>query len=541
MRLLQALLCATVLVLVIAAQKSMAQAQQESSNAPTIQVTSRLVFLDVTVLDKKGHPVVTGLNKDDFIITEDKKSQQIFSFEAPETHSMDANAGDDNPEGRAPVTIFVLDLLNSSFENFAFIRDSVRKYLASEPEQLNSPAELMVIGNQLLEMVQGYTRNKEDLLYALDHLSPAMPYKMMNGSFFVERFVQSIDALQQIALQNKGVPGRKNIVWVGHGGPNLSMAAYNGLPVLDELKEYAHTTTNMLVDARITLFVIYPELIIQGTNMVRGPNPGTFTIRGMDTSTSAMDADVSIGEDEPFSGDINFGLFVNETGGKLFYNRNDIENEIRRSEQLGSEYYTLTYQPLDGNADGKFRRIRVTMRDPHLRAVTKVGYFGPDKKAAIDPRQQAMINATEAAQSTIPFTALDMKVRAIERHPDTRSAEIMVELNSDNLGWLPTENGKSSVRLILAAMSLNASKDILASKIETVTQSAPMQDQAQLAQEVMRIKLTIRVPRKTQSVRVVAETEEEGRIGAADLSRQTIDSAPAMPTPEPQLVSHRPN
>jgi hypothetical protein len=41
--------------------------------------------------------VVTGLSKDDFIITEDKKPQRIFSFEAPETHSMDANAGDDNP------------------------------------------------------------------------------------------------------------------------------------------------------------------------------------------------------------------------------------------------------------------------------------------------------------------------------------------------------------------------------------------------------------------------------------------------------------
>ena len=94
------------------------------------------------------------------------------------------------------------------------------------------------------------------MLCALDHLPPALPYKMMNSSFFVERFVQSIDALQQIALQNKGVPGRKNIVWVGHGGPNLSMAAYNGLPVLDELKEYARATTNMLVDARITLFVI---------------------------------------------------------------------------------------------------------------------------------------------------------------------------------------------------------------------------------------------------------------------------------------------
>jgi hypothetical protein len=173
----------------------------------------------------------------------------------------------------------VLDLLNSSFDDFAFIRNSGRKYLASEPMQLSSPAELMMIGNQSLEMVQGYTRNKEDLLYALDHLPPVLPYKMVNSSFFVERFVQSIDALQQIALQNKGVPRRKNIVWVGHGDPHLSLAAYNGLPVFDELKEYAHATTNVLVDARITLFVIYPELIIRGTNMVPSPNPGTYTVQ----------------------------------------------------------------------------------------------------------------------------------------------------------------------------------------------------------------------------------------------------------------------
>jgi hypothetical protein len=204
-------------------------------------------------------------------------------------------------------------------------------------------------------------------------------------------------------------------------------------------------------------------------------------------------------------------------------------------------YYTLTYQPHDGNADGKFRRIRVTLRDPHLHAVTKVGYFGPDRKAAVDPRQQAMVNVTEAAESTIPFTALDVKVFSTARHPDTRSAEIMVELSSRNLGWLPTENGKSSVSLILAAMSLNANRDVLASKIETVTQSAPTQDPAQLSKELMRMKLSIRVPRKTQSVRVVVETEEGGRIGAADLTRQAIDTAPAMPTPEPRLVSHQPN
>jgi hypothetical protein len=45
--------------------------------------------------------------------------QHIFSFEAPQTHTINAIGGDDNPERRAPVTIFVLDLLNSSFEDSA--------------------------------------------------------------------------------------------------------------------------------------------------------------------------------------------------------------------------------------------------------------------------------------------------------------------------------------------------------------------------------------------------------------------------------------
>jgi VWFA-related protein len=206
----RALLCRSILLLLfnnLAAP--WADAQQAASDTPTIQVTSRLVFLDVTVLDRKGHPVVSGLTKDAFTITDDKKPQRIFSFEPPDSHIVDSDANADNPTGKAPVTIFVLDLLDSSFSDFAYIRYMVRKYLVAQPSQLNSPAELMVLGNQSLEMVQGYTRNKADLLYALDHLRSILPYKEMNGAFFAERFGQSIDALQQIALQNKGVSGRK--------------------------------------------------------------------------------------------------------------------------------------------------------------------------------------------------------------------------------------------------------------------------------------------------------------------------------------------
>ena len=263
MRLLRALLCAATLSQIVS--NAMAQVPPGNSNVPVFRSTTTLVFLDVTVLDKKGQPVVTGLTKGDFTITEDKKPQRIFSFEAPEMHKLKTSRnGSDNPDGSAPVTIFVLDLLNSNFEDFAYIRYSVQKYLEAQPAQLSSPAEMMVIGNQSLELLQGFTRSRADLLFALKHLPGALPFKMMNDSFFGERFGQSIDALQQIALQSKGVPGRKNILWVGHGGPSVNTVFWDST-LTEKLNRYVHETANMLVDARISLFVIYPGLPVEAS------------------------------------------------------------------------------------------------------------------------------------------------------------------------------------------------------------------------------------------------------------------------------------
>jgi len=518
------LLYVVVLTTVIPVQALIAQSQTNASSPPTLQITSSLVFLDVTVLDKKGNPVVTGLGKDDFTITEDKKPQRIFSFESPDTHVMGANAGDDNPDGNAPVTIIVLDLLNSSFEDFAFIRYEVRGFLDTQPAQLTAPAELMVVGNDSLEMLQGYTRSKADLLFALSHLPAALPYKQMNGAFAWERFAQSIDALQQISLQNKGVPGRKNIVWVGHGGPGIYVdsLAFSG-KLQEELKEYAHETTNMLVDARISLFVIYPGLKV---------NSGGISI-------SAMESEIDLGDSDPFAGDINFGVFVNETGGKLFFNENDVDKLIARSQRLGSEYYTLTYQPQAGTDDGKFRRIHVSLRDRDLEVVTKAGYFAPDKNAPGNPRQQTMMNLAEAARSTIPYTALDVSLSGVVQHPDTRTAEFTVQLGVKNLDWLPTEDGRTSANLILAAVSLSGDNTILASRVERVTVWSAAQDPTRRPGSVTSLPLTVRIPRKTKSVRVLMETEQGGRIGAANLERKTIDAAPAAPTPAPQLAPQR--
>jgi len=182
----------------------------------------------------------------------------------------------------------------------------------------------VVLGNKSFEMLQGYIRSKADLLNALDHISAEL-HKRMNGSFFGERFGQSIDALQQIALQNKGIPGRKNVVWVGHGGPEIYTETLT-VTVVDELNSYVHDTTNMLVDA---------DQLVRHLSRAADPRSGN--------TLTEVEAGADLGDIDSFTGGINFVSFVNETGGNLFYNRNDVEAEIKRVLELGADYYTLTY------------------------------------------------------------------------------------------------------------------------------------------------------------------------------------------------------
>ena len=488
-------------------------------DAPTLRVTSTLVFLDVTVLDKKGHPV-NGLTKEDFSITEDKKPQRIFSFEAPEEHLSGVKEAAGVPDHKEPVTIIVLDLLNSEFDDFAYIRYSVRHFLQSQPERLSMPTEMLVIGNQSLDMLQGFTRSRSDLLYALSELPPALPYKRMNGSFFWERFVQSLEALQQIALQNTGVQGRKNVIWVGHGGPNITLdSVFFPGKTEERVKQFVHSTANLLVDARVSLFVIYPGLPV-------GAPP---------ISMAAMQANADVGETDPFAGDINFGLFVNETGGKLFYNRNDVDAEINRSEQLGSDYYTLTYQPQNVVPDGEFRRIHVRLRNAFYHVVTKAGYYARSADEASNPLQKQMTSISSAVRAAIPFNLLAVEITNVVRHPDTRTVEFTANLKSKDLNFIHHENGATAAQVLAGVASLDQDRSILASRLR-LTRLTSSKDLSRLPDVAWQTRFMLPLSKRTQWIRLAIVDEDGGRVGSAEIDRKQIQNAPVLPTPRPTLL-----
>jgi len=182
----------------------------------------------------------------------------------------------------------------------------------------------------------------------------------------------------------------------------------------------------------------------------------------------------------------------------------------------------------------------VTLRDPNLRAITKAGYFAPNANAPVDRRQQNMIDLAEAMQSNIPFHALSVGLSDPVRYPDVDSVEFTVQLNSKNLTFQPTEDGKSAATLILAAASLDNDRNVLASRTETLTVQSNTPDPRPLSPVTSSMKLAIRVPRKTQSVRVVVQDEDGERMGAAELDSKTIAAAPAREMPVPQLKKRPP-
>jgi hypothetical protein len=87
------------------------------------------------------------------------------------------------------------------------------------------------------------------------------------------------------------------------------------------------------------------------------------------------------------------------TGGKAFYNRNDIGSAIGKSIEDGSIYYTLAYYPENKNWNGKFRKIQVKVNRSGAHLRHRLGYY------AVDP--QAFAEQNKNQQATLFGEALN--------------------------------------------------------------------------------------------------------------------------------------
>jgi hypothetical protein len=188
----------------------------------------------------------------------------------------------------------------------------------------------------------------------------------------------TLDAMKELAHNVAGYPGRKNLVWLSGSFPFATFpdeASRNPTNIqrqyVDDLRQTAAIFSNEQVavypvDARGLVAGFFPDAAERGSSMadrVGGINATQMVEQG---SAELLATHATMKE------------LARETGGRAFYNRNDIDRAIALSVAEGSTYYTLAYYPEDKTVDGKFRKIEVKLDRKRLEAHYRKGYFAVD-------------------------------------------------------------------------------------------------------------------------------------------------------------------
>jgi hypothetical protein len=144
---------------------------------------------------------------------------------------------------------------------------------------------------------------------------------------------------------------------------------------------------------------------------------------------------------DPFGeGNVSFASLAPATGGISYGGRNDLENVIGEGIAKGQQYYTMSYVPTNKSDDAlKFRKIRVVMKDPGLRATTRSGYY-PETAADLNPvldktmsekqvKANLQLDLSAALTSTIAYNGLAVTAEK------TGPGQYVLHVAEKGIGW----------------------------------------------------------------------------------------------------------
>jgi VWFA-related protein len=440
-----------------------AHAQQPTyETSAVLKVKSRLVVVDVVARDGKGVPV-TDLKQEDFTVVEDGKEQKvrIFSFQHPDDSVATAppqapangmNVVDNLPHfqpGRA-LNVLLMDALNTSRLNQVSMRQAMIKFLETLPA--NEPIAVYLLSDRihllqdfttdpatLKDVVRSFKGKNSPLLTVSADGSPIAPIlpgvaqslpPQMAGQIRAfqdqmtvdttdQRVQMTLAALNSLSRTLSGYPGRKNLIWISESFPfDVMLANVSGRASLNSrayLPEIARTG-NLLSDSQVAIYPLDARGLA-GSGLFNVANNGDQYGNSMAGSTlrGGMASQMDHEADDRMASHSTMNDLAERTGGRAFYNRNDLDGAVRDSITDGSTYYTLGYYPENKDWNGGFRNIQVKLKRSGVKLRYRIGYFAVDTAtfAKLNPKRQDeefddALSLNIPVSTALPFQALVM-------------------------------------------------------------------------------------------------------------------------------------
>ncbi len=381
-----------------------AQQQQPFS----IRVDTQLVVETVVVKDKDGKNL-EGLIDKDFTVTEDGVPQTIslFQFErledtpapAPPAGAQQPAAevvqpkiptqitppapGDSRYRDRRLLVLF-FDLMNVS------PADQLRAFTAADKfirTQMKTPdlVAIMSFAAGSVKVLQDFTNDQEALFAVLQKLiypddnyndtaDTGAAFGQDNSEFNIFNTDRQLAALQTAVNMLKLVNEQKSLVYFA-GGLRL-----NGTDNQAQLR----ATINAAIRSNVAFFPVDARGLVATLPLgdATRPSPGGI---GVFNGNMASITNFQRSQDSLYA-------LASDTGGKALLDNNDLAAGIVQAEQAITSYYVIGYYPSNTNLDGKFRRVKITLKEtPTAKLDYRQGYYAGktfNKFTAADKERQ---------------------------------------------------------------------------------------------------------------------------------------------------------
>ena len=483
-----------------------AQTADHDQKIPSVKVTTRLVIVDVVAHDKKGH-TITDLEAADLRLLEDGKEQPIRSFvlqrpgqstegPAQEQVALPANMVS-NARRFAPNTalnVILLDSLNSNLLNQAYVRIEMVKFLEKLPQ--GQPVAIFTLGSKL-HMVQDFTTDLTALKRVVNAFKGQSSHLMQNPTGTSEasmvpqgvaaqallstapqlmaqmltqikefeeettadqndvRIQYTFAALTSLGRMLSKYKGRKNLIWVSESIPmNIFATIDSHEPVNTNFGQVQDRNTgrnhdrrygdqlaylgSLLADAQVA---VYP---IDARGLIGSPfyNPAN-NISGQGGAGGLAIKMEGKQSEELFQSHTAMLDIADKTGGKAYYNRNDIDNALEDGIEDGSTYYMIGYYPQNKKWDGRFRKIELKTRRQGIHLRYRTGYFAMDRAAYLaEHPEQTDIDFSQALNLESPITsALQFKAEVNPPAADSTTVRLRYAIDSSQVQFTQGEDG----------------------------------------------------------------------------------------------------
>ncbi|MFY9907105.1 MAG: VWA domain-containing protein [Terriglobales bacterium] len=364
------------------------------------------------------------------------------------------------------VTLIVLDLINTPFVAQAHARQDLFKYLTQSLDQ-HEPTALYTLNRRGIQVIHDFTTDPRILVAALhqvngdasqmvdspedsqamsaglttpdpgagvpkdggggskgdqgskgnsqtqseaDSLQKMMQDSELNFRSFEQRLAitYTLEAMQQVAQALAGFPGRKSLIWASGGFPfNVSDNSMHLAPagrdsLADVLPLYEHTW-QLLNDAEISLYPVdvkgLQTLSVAPASMRNGGGNPRNPSRNYGSRAMSREVDTQS----------TFQTFAAMTGGRAYYNSNDLVKGFRDAVSDSARYYMLGYYIDHSNTKAGWRRLAVKVNRDHTEVRARSGFFVTD--ATVDPETSRNGDISSALQSPLDFTSLTLVAR----------------------------------------------------------------------------------------------------------------------------------